>query len=496
MRVSLFSRLCGVPKTKHVGRACRFFLAVLVLNACIASSVYAQTVRAQIGYGDITDTVAVTYSGGCEPYPPFNYSSTNNITVQSLYALRKPVPLDKVNGQWQPVSVSAAAPTEIYYPQPRPIFNMTASLDSGGVVTVRENGGPFTYTTTSQKTVYQSVSVVETIDLNTGKYQREQVEDSTVIPATTDGCQSALSAHGETTDDGYLKITLNPVTAGPLSITPTPLAAATFKGTYSSSLVATGGTPQYAWSASGLPSGLSITTDAQGNGRISGTLAADAEDTSSFDRIKRQFSIIVTVTDSAGQKATSNPPLIIGFSCGDDRDKLIQQYSNFGVRDNAQTSHPWPQFYPRCKDFTQSASSTYYSFPDFNTPSPGAGAEFDWALVRGPLVVPTLFGLDAWIRLLGLPRTINSAYRDPAQNAVAGGVATSRHMFGDAVDLRNQVHASGSRKSCNVFCLAEYNKMVKAAWLAGASYVEPPSLPCAYNCVHADWRTLPGSYVP
>ena len=96
-----------------------------------------------------------------------------------------------------------------------------------------------------------------------------------------------------------------------------------------------------------------------------------------------------------------------------------------------------------------------------------------------PLIVPASsgYGMDNWRQLYGGPRIINSGYRDPVQNVQAGGVAASRHQFGDAVDLRNQ---QGT--------LDEWQAMVSAAGGAKANFIEPQSGPCGLGCVHADWR--------
>jgi hypothetical protein len=119
-------------------------------------------------------------------------------------------------------------------------------------------------------------------------------------------------------------------------------------------------------------------------------------------------------------------------------------------------------------------------------PSPATGSpEFSWALVKNPLVAPTSrgYGLDDWRQLYGSSRIINSGFRDPVQNSQAGGVAGSRHQFGDAVDLRNQAGT-----------MDEWQAMVDAAGSsldntgAKADFVEPQSGPCQLACVHSDWR--------
>jgi hypothetical protein len=119
----------------------------------------------------------------------------------------------------------------------------------------------------------------------------------------------------------------------------------------------------------------------------------------------------------------------------------------------------------------------------------------DRALIKFPLVAPANanYGLDRWVQLLGSSQIINSGYRNPVQNKAAKGVPYSRHMFGDAVDLQNQLCPS-SNNPCSQAGIDQYNFMVTQAGNiekssgAQADYVETPNLPCGYNCVHADWR--------
>lgn len=81
------------------------------------------------------------------------------------------------------------------------------------------------------------------------------------------------------------------VTAAILKITTASLGNGTVGSAYSASLAATGGVPPYTWTASGLPAGLSITAA----GVISGTPTTAGT-----------FSVSVTVTDSAGTKASQS----------------------------------------------------------------------------------------------------------------------------------------------------------------------------------------------
>ena len=82
-----------------------------------------------------------------------------------------------------------------------------------------------------------------------------------------------------------------------LTITTSSLPAGTILQSYSATVAATGGTTPYTWSASGLPSGLSI---APSTGTISGT-----------PTISGTFPVTVMVSDSGGQTAQANYSLVL-----------------------------------------------------------------------------------------------------------------------------------------------------------------------------------------
>lgn len=156
------------------------------------------------------------------------------------------------------------------------------------------------------------------------------------------------------------------------------------------------------------------------------------------------------------------------MGCGAVLDSIIKEYDTYGVSLN-----------PKCLDFTQDRHSVSFSFAELNT------GDYAWALLRAPLVATAAsgYGLDKLRQAYGGPRVINSAYRNPPHNASIGGATQSRHMYGDAADLRN---ASGT--------ITEYTAMRSAAKRAHADYIEPRSGPCRTNCVHADWRAHAGAY--
>jgi hypothetical protein len=155
-------------------------------------------------------------------------------------------------------------------------------------------------------------------------------------------------------------------------------------------------------------------------------------------------------------------------SCGHPRDAIIAEYTQYNVN-----------LAPSCADFTQTRHGQYFTFGELNT------GDFAWALIRDPLIVSqnSGYGLDRWRAEYGSGRHCNSCYRNPAHNAAIGGAAQSRHMYGDAADLRNDTRTEN-----------EWTGMQQAAQRANADYIEPRNGPCDIGCVHADWRGHAGGY--
>jgi hypothetical protein len=155
-------------------------------------------------------------------------------------------------------------------------------------------------------------------------------------------------------------------------------------------------------------------------------------------------------------------------ACGDSRDSLIREYDTYGVSLN-----------PTCSNFTNSKRTEYFAFSELET------GDYSWALLRSPFVASksTGYGIDRWRYEYGGPRYTNSVYRNPARNRRVGGASQSRHMYGDAADLRN---VSGSS--------SEWLNMYYAAGRAHADWREPSNGPCGYACNHADWRSHSGGY--
>jgi peptidase M15-like protein len=179
----------------------------------------------------------------------------------------------------------------------------------------------------------------------------------------------------------------------------------------------------------------------------------------------------------ANQSTNETSPL-----CRNEIDALVAEYGTNTVKDVTYimelTDVTSPRFTPNCFDFINSNSASLHS-QYFSSDELSQG--YTWLLVKYPLVASTSagYGLDKWRELYGSSRTINSSYRDPDHNTAIKGASSSRHMFGDAIDLKNVSRT-----------VSEFVLMNTAAKLAGADFVESLTEYCGLSlgCAHADWR--------
>jgi Putative Ig domain len=187
--------------------------------------------------------------------------------------------------------------------------NSATALQGSKTFSLTVSGPTLTITTTSSSsgTVGVAFSQSYTVVGGTAPYTWTVTNGSlpwlTLSPTTATPGPVTLS--GTPTQQGSFTITLQAkdangavgtktvtitIAAGPLKITSAnQLPAGTLGSTYSFSMTAVGGTPPYTWSATGLPSGVSISSA----GLISGTISAAGT-----------LSFVVKVTDSATPPAT------------------------------------------------------------------------------------------------------------------------------------------------------------------------------------------------
>jgi hypothetical protein len=185
--------------------------------------------------------------------------------------------------------------------------------------------------------------------------------------------------------------------------------------------------------------------------------------------------------------------------CHDDRDSLIAEYKT----DNVQL-HPGATgeaAYASCADFTQQDSN-------LNVGSPAHPATENWWVLAS--LVPVR--LAAWRALAFDPinfpsgRKINSAYRSPIINQLAGGVSNSRHVYGDAVDLKTiGMSTAACTQNAPAFAMdaacLDIRRTTNTALAAGWDWLEtwqPTHYGCQPSrgaCVHADMRYTDDTYL-
>ena len=111
-----------------------------------------------------------------------------------------------------------------------------------------------------------------------------------------------------------------------------------------------------------------------------------------------------------------------GCMKGTEVDGIVAEYVSSGLEE------------PQCGDLVNGGGSENFPFEQF-TPTDSRtppGHEHEWAWLRRTL----LEGLEYTYKRYKAEMRLNSGYRCPTKNAAVGGKSKSRHMFGDAVDVR------------------------------------------------------------
>ena len=271
------------PTAKTASRS--FTLVVTALSITTASPLPAGTV----GGAYPSTTLAVT--GGTPPYTfIISNGNTDGLNLD---------PTGVISGTPQTAGTFtfAVQVTDSSTPplQGSKMFSLTVSAPSLTITTVGSSNG----------TVGVAFSQSYTVVGGTAPYTWK-ITSGTVPGLTFNANASPVTLSGTPTQQGSFTITLQAtdangapgtrtftitMAAGPLKITSAnQLPAGTLGSAYSFSMAAVGGTPPYTWSATGLPSGLSI----NGTGLISGTISAAGT-----------LSFVVKVADSATPPATA-----------------------------------------------------------------------------------------------------------------------------------------------------------------------------------------------
>lgn len=147
-------------------------------------------------------------------------------------------------------------------------------------------------------------------------------------------------------------------------------------------------------------------------------------------------------------------------ACGDERDDIIAEYPAHGVI-----------FRPFCSSFSNGGGWGNFPFSVLND------GDYNWAIVRNGILYERLDIAEEYMfwnhsALL----QVTSGYRNPEKNAGLNppGAANSRHLYGDAADLKVKLLDKCQYQSA----------VLQSVSLANASWTDTYS-----TChVHADWR--------
>jgi hypothetical protein len=134
-------------------------------------------------------------------------------------------------------------------------------------------------------------------------------------------------------------------------------------------------------------------------------------------------------------------------------------------------------------EFVWSSTAHAWNHPSFNGVS-----EFSWGYaVLDPSMVEHLQSIRS---RYGGALTLNSSFRSPSRNAqlYSGSYTSSRHQFGDAVDIANPGGSSAAvwQTITDLATAAYHDDTGYGTWGEGASYVEPYNKTGTW--IHADWR--------
>ncbi|HUF49381.1 MAG TPA: hypothetical protein VMN60_01020 [Longimicrobiales bacterium] len=169
-----------------------------------------------------------------------------------------------------------------------------------------------------------------------------------------------------------------------------------------------------------------------------------------------------------------SPPPYCGGATMDDRDLIRAEYDSTALF----SGQP---FKPSCEDLVSDIDSPagYFSWDELS-------AALDHSV--GVFADAMLSGIDAiradWVATTsyaGLGG--NSFYRCPRRNKTAGSTSLqSRHMYGDAADLKNPAYPSAAQDSI-------WGLLFLTAHVSGATVLTGSQDPkCSVACVHVDWR--------
>jgi hypothetical protein len=145
------------------------------------------------------------------------------------------------------------------------------------------------------------------------------------------------------------------------------------------------------------------------------------------------------------------------------------------LRDEYVTAIPHRQV-PSPAEFTQTKHCANFTFTQLNT------GDYTWAVLRDVM----LTRLDQIANAMNdkhYPIQLNSVYRNPRRSDAAGGRPSSRHQYGDAVDLQ-VFHWPGHGRPTD----KDWHQLARGADRRGSPLIYRTTCSSGRGHVHVDWR--------
>ncbi len=289
--------------------------------------------------------------------------------------------------------------------------------------------------------------------------------DSSSVSASTDGVEGTYTASGVTTLTCSCYGNLG-ASGGTIPISPPPPEITGIADTATwSNTIYQGASGYLAIFGDGLTAwGQTPTPTVTGDGDVTVSLywASDTQVNVSYTVAAQAAATSHTLTLQTAQGTAHGTVQVVAGACADQRDSIIAEYVTYGV-----------SLSPTCSSFTQSSPTANFTFGTLNS------GTYAWAILTNYLGS----GLDGIFANEPYAMVITSGYRNPAKEYTinAAYVATSRHEYGDAVDIATY--------NSNTQWTSMHNAARQYGTTGGTPCIEPLTQ-STNNHLHVDWRPV------
>jgi hypothetical protein len=282
------------------------------------------------------------------------------------------------------------------HPLNKPIVGMAATPDGKGYWEVASDGGIFTF---GDAGFYGSMGghplnqpIVGMAATPDGKGYWEVASDGGIFTFGDAGFYGSMGGHP--LNQPIVAMATAPFTMEPLQITTSSLPDVLIGVSYSEQLSSAGGVAPYTWSATGLPSGMMLSS----GGDLEGV-------TNNYGN----YYVTVTVTDAVGSSVSSSFPLVVAMVSSNWSGYVTQGGPFTGVSGVFNVASLLSSQPPSCQNYfsginqSECAVSEWIGIDGFGN---GSNSIIQAGIVAAPIVGTNYYSLGAWYE----------TYPQPSQN--------------------------------------------------------------------------------